>query len=156
MFYKHKRGNITVVLFLCIFVALVSTYMIYNTLQLKIELKVLKDGYQVEMTDASINHICADKILQILDGRTLEPDEQILTSTDLQTTKQRINDLAGKDLDISINSPTADSLTELHCEVNNMKLVITGITKTYNRDADENIVSITLDTDNANVTISRA
>lgn len=153
--YKYKRGNVTVVLFLCIFVALVSIYMIYNTLQLKMELKLFRDGYQEEMLDASINQVCADNIINILDGRTFSPDEQVLTSSDLDNTKTRILELTNREVDLTINSPTADSLSELRCTVEGMVVTINNFNKTYNTDDEGNLVSIIVDTDSTQIDISK-
>lgn len=166
MFFRIKRGNVAILVLLCFVILTISIYMIQNVLQLRIELKTLKDGYQVEMIDYSKYQICADAILEILDKRTFYLDERVLTNSDLTYIQNKIFNILNKHVDFTINSPTADNLSKLTCEINGFNIEITNIDKTYFyyipeeneegeiEEIDENLSTVTFDTDTAIIRIT--
>lgn len=168
VFFRTKRGNVAILVLLCFVILTISVYMIQNVLQLRIELKVLKEGYQTEMIDYSIYQVCADSILEILDERTFYLNERVLTNSDLTHIQNKIFNILNKHADFTINSPTADSLSKITCEINGFNIEITNIDKTYTyfyyvpeenqeegiEEIDEDLSTVTLDADTAIITIT--
>lgn len=155
VFYKfeqHKRGNITVLLSVCIVVCLISLYMINNILQLKVESKVLRDEYQNQLLEFSAYQVCGDKILQLMDNRTVRINDYVFNENDLMEIQSYIESLTGLHREITINSPTGDSLNTIICTVDNVKIEIYNIDKMYNTNAeDANLSTVTVNIDNAKI-----